>query len=225
MSDPLSSEEIEALAILAEECGEVIQAVAKILRHGPDQRYPDSRSSSNSEWLSVEVGDVFAAVDIAAKQGVLNRDIIENARRNKLRHITQWLHHIIDLPYAPTFRNDWEFSCAGCEVNFNGEVTGVDNGIQTRECPNCHRPALATVDSYAKQLALEHARVQRLEEATRCLSENVPRLQDADRMAAAIDVMVKRGAMDARSLAADARLDYGEPFDEDAAWKLLDVGL
>lgn len=222
MSKPLSPEEaacqVEALALLIEECGEVVQAAAKILRHGPDQRYPDSRSPSNSEWLSTEVGDVFAAVDIAAKQGVLNRDIIENARRNKLRHITQWLHHIIDLPYAPTFRNDWEFSCVGCEVNFNGEVTGVDNGIQTRECPDCRQPALATVDSYAKQLALEHARAQRL-------GENVMRLHAADRMAAAIDVMVKRHAMDRRSLAADARLDYGEPFDEDAAWKLLDVGL
>jgi hypothetical protein len=35
----------------------------------------------------------------------------------------------------------------------------------------------------------------------------------ADRMAAAIDHMVACGGLDARSPAADARLDYGEPFD------------
>jgi len=39
----------------------------------------------------------------------------------------------------------------------------------------------------------------------------------ADRMAAAIDHMVAHRLIDARSPAADARLDYGEPFDPDTA--------
>jgi hypothetical protein len=39
----------------------------------------------------------------------------------------------------------------------------------------------------------------------------------ADRMAAAIDHMVALGVLDARSPAADARLDYGEPFDPETA--------
>jgi hypothetical protein len=37
--------------------------------------------------------------------------------------------------------------------------------------------------------------------------------RSADRMAAAIDHMVHTGGLDARSPAADARLDYGKPFD------------
>jgi len=35
----------------------------------------------------------------------------------------------------------------------------------------------------------------------------------ADRMAAAVDVMIRRNVLDPRSLVADARLDYGQPFD------------
>ncbi len=37
-------------------------------------------------------------------------------------------------------------------------------------------------------------------------------LRNADAMARAVDKLVERGALDARSLVADARLDYGEPW-------------
>ena len=43
----------------------------------------------------------------------------------------------------------------------------------------------------------------------------------ADRMAAALDLMVQRGAIDARSIAADARLNYGEPLTEEQALAML----
>jgi hypothetical protein len=46
-------------------------------------------------------------------------------------------------------------------------------------------------------------------------SESAPRMWNeraADRMAAAVDVMVRRNVLDPRSLVADARLDYGQPF-------------
>jgi hypothetical protein len=45
----------------------------------------------------------------------------------------------------------------------------------------------------------------------------------ADRMAAAVDDLVRRGLLDARSLLADARLDYGEPFDEEKIKELLSI--
>ncbi len=38
------------------------------------------------------------------------------------------------------------------------------------------------------------------------------KLRDADEIAKAIDELVKRGALDARSLVADARLNYGTPY-------------
>lgn len=48
------------------------------------------------------------------------------------------------------------------------------------------------------------------------------KLRAADGMAKAIDTLVERGILDARSLAADARLDYGDPFKyEYAKWENL----
>lgn len=46
----------------------------------------------------------------------------------------------------------------------------------------------------------------------------------ADRMAAAIDVMIHRRSLDARSLAGDARLDYGDVFPIEKATDLVFFG-
>jgi hypothetical protein len=43
----------------------------------------------------------------------------------------------------------------------------------------------------------------------------------ADVMAAAVDVMVHRGQLDSRSIVADARLDYGEPWTLEGALAIL----
>lgn len=42
-----------------------------------------------------------------------------------------------------------------------------------------------------------------------------------DYMAAAIDIMVKTGQIDARSPAADARLSWGLPWDLETAWEIF----
>lgn len=46
----------------------------------------------------------------------------------------------------------------------------------------------------------------------------------ADRMAAAVDIMVYTGLLDARSPVADARLDYGEPLTLTEARRVFDGG-
>lgn len=43
----------------------------------------------------------------------------------------------------------------------------------------------------------------------------------ADRMAAAIDVMIHRGQINPRSVAGDARLDYGDPLDPGEANRII----
>ena len=55
----ITSEETESLALLNEECGEVIQAVSKILRHG--------FSDSNKDDLIREISHVRVAMDLAQK--------------------------------------------------------------------------------------------------------------------------------------------------------------
>lgn len=47
------------------------------------------------------------------------------------------------------------------------------------------------------------------------------RRRAADRLAAAVDLMVHRGVISSRSPAADARLDYGDPLTEEQALAML----
>lgn len=56
----LTPAQAERLAILAEECGEVIQIVGKILRHGLDSHHPVTLSNRNA--LVNELTDVKAAM-------------------------------------------------------------------------------------------------------------------------------------------------------------------
>lgn len=53
----------ERLAYLAEECGEVIQIVGKILRHGYDSYNPyDPNKESNKTLLETELNDILKAI-------------------------------------------------------------------------------------------------------------------------------------------------------------------
>lgn len=58
----LTTAQAERLAMLAEECGEVIQAVSKILRHGYNSAHPDRPFITNHELLANELTDLSAVL-------------------------------------------------------------------------------------------------------------------------------------------------------------------
>jgi hypothetical protein len=66
----LTPAEAERLAMLAEECGEVIQVIGKILRHGYDSYHPDQQGTkpdlrfTNRKALGAELCDLFSVADI-----------------------------------------------------------------------------------------------------------------------------------------------------------------
>lgn len=67
MSHPsLTLAQAERLEMLIEECGEVIQAATKILRHGYDSTHPDNEDESgthnNRTDLEDEIKDVLSVV-------------------------------------------------------------------------------------------------------------------------------------------------------------------
>lgn len=70
----LTPEEIERLAMLSEECGEVVQIVGKILRHGYESRNPfapaklGEKSPTNRELLIGELRDIAAIVRMMENQ-------------------------------------------------------------------------------------------------------------------------------------------------------------
>ena len=89
----LTAEENERLALLSEECAEVIQVIGKIQRHGFESRNPDNLTGqTNRQLLQKELGDVDAAITLMHKKSDLHASEIMGASRRKLQRLQKWLH-------------------------------------------------------------------------------------------------------------------------------------
>jgi len=66
----LTPAEAERLAMLAEECGEVIQVIGKILRHGYDSYHPADPSTTNRQLLGRELTDLLAVAASLCRDNV-----------------------------------------------------------------------------------------------------------------------------------------------------------
>ncbi len=85
----LTAAESERLYMLSEECGEVVQAIGKILRHGLFNTHP-SGGPDNLESLRRELSDVFTIVEIMK----VNRDFGDfSPGVNKDHNKHQYTHH------------------------------------------------------------------------------------------------------------------------------------
>ena len=90
----LSPAEAERLALVVEECGEVIHAIGKILRHGDESYNPTVENSpTNRQSLEREVGDLFFVLDLLTAAHDIDTSGIIDAAKAKLGKIGQWLHH------------------------------------------------------------------------------------------------------------------------------------
>src|ERR1035437_838127 len=88
----LSPAQAERLAVLLEECGEVQQAIGKVLRHGYHSHNPVT-GLHNNEALEAELGDLLFALELLTESGDLDPPRITAARLNKSTRIYQYLHH------------------------------------------------------------------------------------------------------------------------------------
>jgi NTP pyrophosphatase (non-canonical NTP hydrolase) len=80
----------EALIITQEECAEVIQAISKFMRFGPDSCFPTEDSASTKECLEMEVGQLLCMIGILVDQGVLNEDAMMTAMDAKKIKLETW---------------------------------------------------------------------------------------------------------------------------------------
>ena len=89
----LTPAEEERLAILAEECAEVIQVIGKILRHGYESDNHGKLPQTNRQHLEEEIGNVRHIVDRMVNEGDLTYWQIEASRLHKAATIGKYLHH------------------------------------------------------------------------------------------------------------------------------------
>lgn len=86
----------EILLILQEECAEVIQAVSKCFRFGPDQVKP-GKNQTNIQMLQEELGDLLAMIELLVDQkiGVTDEEL-SIARVKKFAKLKKWSTLIIN---------------------------------------------------------------------------------------------------------------------------------
>lgn len=90
----LTPAETERLAILMEECAEVIHVCGKILRHGYDSTHPDDQSNTNNRrLLAKELGDLTFAVVLLESNDDISPSVRHNAWSEKSKSIQKYLHH------------------------------------------------------------------------------------------------------------------------------------
>lgn len=103
----LTQAELERLAILAEEMGEALQIIGKIVRHGYESYNPTLVQNqmdgvaklTNRDMLEKELGDVSAAINLMNLGGDIERDAIQAHSISKMRNINKWLHHFqVNVP-------------------------------------------------------------------------------------------------------------------------------
>ena len=94
----LTDAERERLDILSEECGEIVQAIGKIGRHGYNSYHPSvpaCHDRNNRRDLEREIGDFMGTLDVMITEGDLDHVRISDARAKKVASIRmrRWTHH------------------------------------------------------------------------------------------------------------------------------------
>jgi NTP pyrophosphatase (non-canonical NTP hydrolase) len=87
----------ERLAVLMEECAEVIKAAAKIQRHGYHSWNPDVvGATTNRDDLAREVADVMAAISLLTQAEDIEVGNLNKHSEYKIQKLKKYTHHQAD---------------------------------------------------------------------------------------------------------------------------------
>jgi hypothetical protein len=146
--------ELERLALLSEECGEVIAIIGKILRHGYESCNPfDVSRTRNRELLEKEIGDVEYAISLL-KGTDLREWRIAAQLGEKSRKIKDYLHHQAQQGAEMTTRD------AAIEAARKSWEAWGDDQLD-------HRSVVLVIADFALQFAARTTDLARLLEAMR----------------------------------------------------------
>lgn len=88
----LTPPELERLAVLSEECSEVIQVINKIIRHGYESYWPNPEDT-NRKRLEQELGDLHLAMALLHSHNDVDMERVEAKSLEKIPKLAKWLHH------------------------------------------------------------------------------------------------------------------------------------
>lgn len=90
----LTPAEAERLAMLAEECAEIIQIVGKILRHGYESWHPDDpRKNTNRDLLEDEVGDLHGVLEMMRRAKDVDVPVVSMWIEGRINQKMRFSHH------------------------------------------------------------------------------------------------------------------------------------
>jgi NTP pyrophosphatase (non-canonical NTP hydrolase) len=104
MTEDLTPDQREALTILLEEAAELIQAISKMLRHGPDSVHPDGGNDglTNEAHAAREMAQLILMLTVCHAAGLFadgRHDMAEMWMRDKLANMRRYStidHSILD---------------------------------------------------------------------------------------------------------------------------------
>jgi NTP pyrophosphatase (non-canonical NTP hydrolase) len=77
----------EVMLIAQEECAEVVQAISKCFRFGPNDEY---NGVTNKQRLEEEVGDLLCMIRLMMNQGIIDENIVNAASIQKKIKLERW---------------------------------------------------------------------------------------------------------------------------------------
>lgn len=83
----IGDRELEVLLIAQEECAEVVQAISKLLRFGPNSTWNDR---SNQERLEEEIGDLMCMIELMEQRGIIDSEFVRRAKTAKYHKLEKW---------------------------------------------------------------------------------------------------------------------------------------
>lgn len=81
--------DLKHLGKLTEELGECTSAVSRCIIQGIDEVEP-STGEKNREWLTKEIADVLAGIDLVIQRFGLNQAQINDRKYRKMAYLRQW---------------------------------------------------------------------------------------------------------------------------------------
>ena len=83
----MNEKQKEVMLIAQEECAEVVQAISKCFRFGPDDEY---NGQSNKQRLEEEVGDLLCMIRLMMNQGIIDENNVNKASVQKQIKLERW---------------------------------------------------------------------------------------------------------------------------------------